>query len=37
VQADGGGKSLARKVAGLYGNDPNNWQASIPTPAVVNP
>jgi len=37
VEADGGGKSLARKVAGLYGNDPNNWQASIPTPAVVNP
>jgi hypothetical protein len=37
VEADGGGKSLARKVASLYGNDPNNWQASIPTPAVVNP
>ena len=37
VEADGGGKSLARKAASLYGNDPNNWQASIPTPAVVNP
>jgi len=37
VEADGGGKSLARKVPSLYGNDPNNWQASIPTPAVVNP
>jgi hypothetical protein len=32
TQADGGGKSLSRKVVAAYGNDPNNWQAAIPTP-----
>jgi hypothetical protein len=37
VEADGGGKALARMVASLYGNDPNNWQASVPTPAATNP
>ena len=37
TQADGGGKSLSRKVATAYGNDPNNWQASNPTPGTANP
>ncbi len=37
TQADGGGKSLSRKVATAYGNDPNNWQASNPTPGAANP
>jgi len=32
VEADGGGKSLARKVASLYGNDPNNWIPATPSP-----
>jgi hypothetical protein len=32
TEADGGGKSLARKVASLYGNDPNNWIPAIPSP-----
>ena len=35
--ADGGGQALKRKELQQFGNDPNNWQASIPTPAVVNP
>ena len=29
---DGGGKSLARISATLYGNDPNNWTAAPTTP-----
>jgi hypothetical protein len=37
VDADGLGKSLSRKYADRYGNDPNNWQASSPTPGTVNP
>ena len=37
VEADGGGKSLARKVASLYGNDPNNWIPAIPSPGGPNP
>jgi len=32
VAADGGGKSLGRIAAELYGNDPNNWEASTPSP-----
>jgi len=32
TEADGGGKSLARKVASLYGNDPNNWITATPSP-----
>jgi hypothetical protein len=32
LEADGGGKSLARKVAGLYANDPNNWIPATPSP-----
>jgi len=30
--ADGGGMSLRRLSAAFYGNDPNNWQSSTPTP-----
>ena len=37
VEADGGGKSLARKVASLYGNDPNNWIPATPSPGGPNP
>jgi len=32
VEADGGGKSLTRKVPSDYGNDPNNWIAATPSP-----
>ena len=31
-EADGGGKSLTRKVPGDYGNDVANWQADNPSP-----
>ncbi len=34
--ADGLGKSLSRKYPHFYGNDPNNWQASVPTPGQAN-
>ena len=37
IQADGGGKSLARIDPNLYGNDPNNWDANSPSPGTVNP
>jgi len=30
--ADGGGSSLSRTNPDLYGNDPDNWQAAVPTP-----
>ncbi|MHC4743837.1 MAG: hypothetical protein ACYS8Z_18125 [Planctomycetota bacterium] len=30
--ADGGGKSLSRVNAELYGNDPNNFSAADPSP-----
>ncbi|MHC4890531.1 MAG: hypothetical protein ACYTEO_13825 [Planctomycetota bacterium] len=36
-EADGGGKSLARKVSTDYGNDVINWEAGDPSPGVVNP
>jgi hypothetical protein len=32
TEADGQGKSLTRISTTLYGNDPNNWTASTPTP-----
>src|SRR3990172_41462 len=32
TQPDGGGYSLTRTWPGLYGNDPNNWTAQIPSP-----
>jgi hypothetical protein len=34
--ADGLGKSLSRKYPHYYGNDPNNWQASTPSPGQPN-
>jgi hypothetical protein len=37
VEADGGGKSLSRKVSSDYGNDPNNWQAANQSPGAMNP
>jgi hypothetical protein len=33
--ADGAGQSLNRR-AGRYGDDPNGWEATIPTPGSVN-
>jgi hypothetical protein len=35
IAADGAGASLNRRF-GRYGNDPNNWQASSPTPGTIN-
>jgi hypothetical protein len=32
IDADGNGSSLNRINAEDYGNDPDNWQASNPTP-----
>ena len=29
---DGSGKSLTRRIFSEYGNDPDNWIASAPTP-----
>jgi hypothetical protein len=34
--ADGSGPSLDRLFPHKYGNDPNNWQATIPTPGAAN-
>ncbi len=34
---DGGGKSLTRKISADYGNDPDNWTASVPSPGTINP
>lgn len=36
VEADGLGPSLNRLFPKRFGNDPNNWQATIPTPGSVN-
>jgi hypothetical protein len=36
VDADGFGCSLSRLFSNRYGNDPNNWQATVPTPGSVN-
>ena len=36
LEADGSGSSLSRLLPARYGNDPNNWQAAIPTPGSVN-
>jgi hypothetical protein len=33
---DGGGLSLQREMAGLYGNDPENWVAAAPTAGAPN-
>ena len=32
TESDGNGQSLTRKVASDYGNDPDNWIASAPSP-----
>jgi hypothetical protein len=32
TEPDGSGKSLTRKVLSDYGNDPDNWAVSVPTP-----
>jgi len=32
-----GGKSLTRKTGADYGNDPDNWTASAPSPGTINP
>jgi len=32
--ADGGGASLSRITPQLYGNDPNNWKAAVPSPGL---
>jgi hypothetical protein len=36
TEADGLGPSLNRMWPTRYGNDPNNWQATIPSPGSVN-
>jgi hypothetical protein len=36
AEADGQGLSLNRLFPSRYGNDPNNWHATIPTPGSVN-
>ena len=35
--SNGNGSSLSRKVPGDYGNDVDNWEAAIASPAAVNP
>jgi hypothetical protein len=35
--ADGGGRSLTRGGATLWGNDPASWSAELPTPGVAFP
>ncbi|MHC4533519.1 MAG: lamin tail domain-containing protein [Planctomycetota bacterium] len=37
TEPDGGGESLTRKVSSDYGNDPENWTASAPSPETANP
>jgi hypothetical protein len=32
IEADGAGQSLTRQVSSDYGNDPDNWTASAPSP-----
>jgi len=36
IEADGFGLSLNRLFLSRYGNDPNNWHATIPTPGATN-
>ncbi|MHC4424487.1 MAG: lamin tail domain-containing protein [Planctomycetota bacterium] len=36
TEPDGGGASLSRMFAERYGNDPNNWSASSPSPGKPN-
>jgi len=37
TEPDGAGQSLSRIAPGLYGNDPNNWNATTPSPGAANP
>jgi len=37
TETNGGGKSLTRKTGADYGNDPDNWTASAPSPGTINP
>ena len=37
TEPDGEGQSLSRIAADLYGNDPNNWNATTPSPGAANP
>jgi hypothetical protein len=37
TEADGGGKSLSRKVPSDYGNDVANWKWADPSPGEANP
>jgi len=34
TEPDGSGKSLTRKTGADYGNDPDNWIASAPSPGL---
>ncbi|MHC4535622.1 MAG: lamin tail domain-containing protein [Planctomycetota bacterium] len=36
TEPDGGGESLTRKVSSDYGNDPDNWEAAIPSSGLDN-
>jgi len=36
IDTDGYGLSLSRLFPTRYSNDPNNWQAAVPTPGSVN-
>ncbi len=36
TNTDGPGLSLSRRLPACYGNDPNNWQAALPTPGAAN-
>ncbi|MBN1361980.1 MAG: lamin tail domain-containing protein [Sedimentisphaerales bacterium] len=36
VEADGSGLSLNRRAVLRYGDDPNNWEAAIPSPGSAN-
>jgi hypothetical protein len=37
TEPDGNGESLTRNVSSDYGNDPDNWKPSLPSPGTVNP
>jgi hypothetical protein len=36
IEPDGSGESLTRKVSSDYGNNPDNWISSSPSPGSVN-
>ena len=37
TEPDGNDESLTRKVSSDYGNDPDNWTTSTPSPGTINP